>query len=118
MSDFRFELVELIRSKLRAEIWPTFWVLVPLSAIIQLPIGLILFRALAVMGITEAPRWSQLHILFSVMYGLVSGIFALGTVGFAGLSEKHTIIVIWLARAAIVLPALLILALFAILARP
>ncbi|MBK7706055.1 MAG: hypothetical protein IPJ30_09810 [Acidobacteria bacterium] len=118
MNDFRMALVRLIRSKLRAEVWPKFWILIPLLSVVQLPIGLLLFQALAFLGIAEAPRWTQLHILISVAYGLASGIFALGTVDFAELSESHTSIVKWLARAGMVFPILLILTLFAIFASP
>lgn len=118
MNDFRFALVRLIRSRLRAEFWPTFWILIPLVSIVQLPIGLLVFQALTYLGIAEAPRWTQLHILFSIAFGLASGIFALGTVEFADLSARNTNVVKWLALAALIFPILLILSLFAIFSRP
>ena len=109
-------VISMLREDVPDILWPTVWWLLPLSAILILPLGTLFFQALLYVEINTA-RPLQLLWLCSLVYGPVVGISILVLAGRAGLSITLTNRVKWLARFAVVTPFLSLVLLFLIFSR-
>lgn len=106
-------VISMLREDVPDVLWPTVWWLLPLSAILILPLGTLFFEALLYLEI-DTVRPLQLLWLCSLVYGPAVGISVLFLAGHAGLSYALTNRVKWLARLAVVSPVLSLLSLFLI----
>lgn len=113
----RKEAVRFLKEIIPVNYWSTVWWFVPSLAIFLLPLELALNFLLGKLGFAGVGRLTQLLILFSLLYGVVSGVVVLGLANFSGLSESLIYKVKWLSRFAIVSPLLTLLILFLIFSR-
>jgi hypothetical protein len=109
-------IISLLRGVVPHVLWSTFWWLLPLSAILLLPVGSLFFQALLYLEI-DTVRPLQMLWLFSLVFGPVVGISILGLAGHARLSFTLANRVKWLARIAVVSPILSLWILFLIFGR-
>ena len=110
-------VMDLLKGFVPSSLWKVFWIVLPASALILLPVGLPVLLVLAQLGINEAPRWTQLLMLFSVTYGPICGLATLWLVRHSGIPANTMNASLWLGRFAVVLPLLMLLGLLLIFSR-
>jgi hypothetical protein len=101
-----------LKENLNQTIWQKIWWLLPVSAIFLLPIGAIVLQGLLRLGLDEAPRLTQLLMLFSIFYGPICGMLILLSIDFTEFPFSKKTKIKWLARLSVVFPILTLLSLF------
>ncbi len=113
----RTKIIIWLRQITPSILWNFVWWFPSFLAVVLLPVGLLFFESIKLVGVAE-PRGEQMLMIFSIFYGIGVGIATLLLVNKAELSANLLQKVKWLARFAIVTPFLTLLILFWIFSRP
>ncbi len=113
----RTKIIIRLREIIHSVLWNFIWWFPSFLAILLLPVGVLFFESIKLVGFAE-PRGEQMLMIFSIFYGIGIGTGTLLLVNKAELSAKLLQKVKWLARFAIITPFLTLLVLFWIFSRP